>query len=595
MTVRVNTRLKSRPECTGKDFHLAVSLLTKRISAMVLVLFAMSVFSQILSANAQMGKLQLTIIDSTTGETVPARVEIRSEDGTFYVAEDALLVGGDCDMSDQGAGYVDFASTLAEFSNQIDNPYTQSTQFYSNGKSLVSLPTGTATITVFKGFEYKVPVDGVEIEAAEVTQHVINLNRWINMPQRGWYSSDDHLHIPRPVSKLNPYISKMMQAEDIHVANLLQMGKVRNFTIAQQHAFGSEGLYQEGSYILAAGQENPRTHFLGHTITLGADQAHHNPQSYLIYRLLWQETEQQGALNGFAHAYFPNGSILPPHDGMAVILPHNLLHFVEVLQFNRSDYETWYDILALGFRVTPTAGTDYPCGGQTIPGHERFYTKVEGPLTYENWLEGVRKGHTFVTTGPLVQFRVNGQEMGSSIVLEEAMPVQLTGSVVFDPERDDLSFIEIIHNGNVIKRFSRVNASDKIEFTMSHFVNESSWLALRGYGSKPKENWLATPFHWSSFNARSNVHSAPIFVTIKDRPGIEKSERSRTIATTWLARLEDMETMLTEDNIEQLAKKLETPNYDAVPSETLLNNRQELLKEIQTAKDFFKSLSQEAP
>ena len=36
--------------------------------------------------------------------------------------------------------------------------------------------------------------------------------------------------------------------------------------IAQQYAHGPEGHYQEGNYILAAGQENPRTHFLGHKV-----------------------------------------------------------------------------------------------------------------------------------------------------------------------------------------------------------------------------------------------------------------------------------------------------------------------------------------
>ncbi len=563
-------------------------------SIVALLLCVLGAFSTPLFATEPTGTLQLKITDAVTGESIPARVEIHAADGTHHVAEDALLVGGDCDMSDQGAGYVDLASTLAGFSDRLDNPYTQSTQFYSNGKSSIPLPTGAATITVFKGPEYRVGSGTVEIKAAETVQHTIELTRWSNLPQNGWYSSDDHLHIPRPDPELNPYISKMMQAEDIHVANLLQMGKVKNFTIALQHAHGPDSHYQEGDYILAAGQENPRSHFLGHTITLGADTAHHSPEKYLIYRLLWQETVKQGAINGFAHAYLPNGSVVAPHDGMAVVLPHNLLHFVEVLQFNRSDYETWYDVLGLGFRVTPTAGTDYPCGGQTIPGHERFYTKVEGPLTYANWLEGVRKGRTFVTTGPLVEFQVNGQEIGSDIVLEQATSVQLTGRVVFDPERDDLSIVEIVHNGNVIKRFSRVKGADRIEFSARHLVNEASWFAVRGYGEKPKENTMATPLYWSSFKPTSLVHSAPIYVSLKDRPGIAQSAQSRTIAATWLARLEDMETVLTEDNMEHLAKKLEMPNFDAIPKETLLDNRQDLLKEIQAAKGFFKTLL-EAP
>ena len=127
------------------------------------------------------------------------------------------------------------------------------------------------------------------------------------------------------------------------------------------------------------------------------------------------------------------------------------------------------------------------------------------------------------------------------------------------------------------------------------FSRPTTGRALCDRREKSTENTMATPFQWSSFNPTSNVHSAPIYVSLKDRPGIEHSARARTIATTWLARLEDLETVLAEDNMEYLAPKLAIPDFDAVPKETLLNNRLDLLKEIQTAKDFFKTLSQENP
>ena len=69
--------------------------------------------SAVPSAAQPAGTLQLTIRDQATRTLVPARVEILGSDGSYYVAEDALPVGGDCDMSDEGAGYVDLASTLA--------------------------------------------------------------------------------------------------------------------------------------------------------------------------------------------------------------------------------------------------------------------------------------------------------------------------------------------------------------------------------------------------------------------------------------------------------------------------------------------------
>ena len=145
----------------------------------------------------------------------------------------------------------------------------------------------------------------------------------------------------------------------------------------------------------AAGQENPRSHYLGHTITLGAAEPVFDADQYLIYRKIWERTTDLGGINGFAHAIATSGGV-SPYRGGAVLLPHNLMHFLEVLQFNRGGYQFWYDILNLGHRIAGTAGTDYPCADQTIPGHERFYTRVEGELTYEKWLDAVRNGRTFV-------------------------------------------------------------------------------------------------------------------------------------------------------------------------------------------------------
>jgi hypothetical protein len=70
----------------------------------------------------------------------------------------------------------------------------------------------------------------------------VKLTRWIYMPEQGWYSADDHLHIARPIKELNAFISKWMQAEDIHVANLLQWGLEKRFHNALQYAFGVSGM-----------------------------------------------------------------------------------------------------------------------------------------------------------------------------------------------------------------------------------------------------------------------------------------------------------------------------------------------------------------
>ena len=57
------------------------------------------------------------------------------------------------------------------------------------------------------------------------------------------------------------------------------------------------------------------------------------------------------------------------------------------------------------------AGSDVPWGG-TI-GNTRVYAYTGRPFSPEGWLEAVRQGRTFVTTGPMLQFTANGQTPGS--------------------------------------------------------------------------------------------------------------------------------------------------------------------------------------
>ncbi len=538
--------------------------------------------------SAQSTILNIEIRDEGTGRIVPARVEFADNKGNYFVAEDALLVGGDCDMSDEGAGLVDLESTLNSFTDRIHNPYSNSTQFYSDGISNILLPKGIYTLSIFKGPEYTIFQDTI-IFNGESKSYSAELSRWINMPDKGWYSSDDHLHIPRPVKELNPYISKMMQAEDIHVANLLQMGKLANFSIAKQHTHGPEGIYQIGNYILAAGQENPRSHFLGHTITLGAKKEINNPEKYLIYRYVWEEAVRQGGINGYAHANQQEGNYigLSAHDGLAIILPHNLTHFIEVLQFNEGNYDLWYDVLNLGFKVAPTAGTDYPCAGSNLPGRERFYTKLGTGLNYDGWIDGVRKGRTFVTNGPMIEFNVGNKDIGGEISLKEADSLQIAGKVLVNPDTDFIDIVEIIHNGNVIKRISALDGQREVKFDFKVLVNSNSWFAMRGYGYKKSELSKlfrrTNPMFFSWDSNSTFCHSAAIYVTL---PNTENVERAK-VASVWLNRLTDMENLLSEENIDLLYERTESQFFHAVSKKVLMDNRIELLQEIAESKEFF--------
>ena len=316
------------------------------------------------------------------------------------------------------------------------------------------------------------------------------------------------------------------------------------------------------------------------------------PENYVIYRLFWEEAQRQGALSGYAH-YGATSLNLQPAFGLAIDLPHGLVSFLEVLQFNRGAYQAWYEILNTGFRITPTAGTDYPCAGASIPGRERFYTKVEGPFTYENWLEGVRRGRTFVTNGPILEFQVDDKGMGEEVVLEQAGPVKVRGRVHFDPSWDDIERLEVIENGLVLRSFPRTGNSSEIRFQFEHPVGEASWLAIRAYGKKLGEAMpLKTGLIHRTFRPTSEAHSAPIYLSLHGAPSLSAHPRAKVLARTWLARLEDLESRLAVDEEGNLALERPLSPRRTVETGLLRRNRSALLEEIQKARDYFTRLAQ---
>src|ERR1035438_7202144 len=132
--------------------------------------------------------------------------------------------------------------------NSVDLDQPGAARLVQRGSSLAHPPASDRTQPVTLQMDAGRGCPGCEFAATP--------SIWINLEQQGWYSADHHLHIPRPVTALNPSLSKWMQAEDVRVANLLQLGESTEFRSSPQYAFGKQSWYREGDYLLATGQEN---------------------------------------------------------------------------------------------------------------------------------------------------------------------------------------------------------------------------------------------------------------------------------------------------------------------------------------------------
>lgn len=523
---------------------------------------------------AEPATLRISVVDAATGAPTPARLELVDERGVAHVPPAALRLPGEC------AGHAATPSGAPPSQAGAIDPLSGREQFYAARPIDASLPAGRYRVTARKGLEYGTASASVELAPGETRELELAVERWAHLARAGWFSADDHLHLRRTSPDGDRALLEMARAEDLNVANLLQMGAFDGVVAAPQRAFGDASVVQEGETILASGQENPRAWILGHAIVLGARAYLDVPERYLVYREVWEEARAQGALTGYAHFRAP---------GLLLDAPDGLIDFLEVLQFDALEPRAWYDVLNLGIRITPTAGTDFPCAPAGPPGAQRFYARVDGPLRYDAWLDAVRRGRTFVTNGPLLELEVDGVGIGGELRLAAPGAVRVTGSVRFDPARDDVARLELVEAGEVVRAESEPAAPGLLRLEVEHRVEASTWLALRAIGTKPggRPTLRGEP-------PASAAHSAPIYVAVEGSPPLAAQPRAAATARRMLEQLDRLAGRFTPRALKALRgpARVAVSGIDAATGQ---RDRDAVLAEIERARSSYEALAAHAP
>ena len=97
------------------------------------------------------------------------------------------------------------------------------------------------------------------------------------------------------------------------------------------------------------------------------------------------------------------------------------LDYMEIVGFSdhRSTAAVWYRLLNLGYHIPAGAGTDAMANFASLRGPvgmNRVFVRVPGGiLEMKAWLDGLKKGRTFATNGPLLKFILGGQQIGDTV------------------------------------------------------------------------------------------------------------------------------------------------------------------------------------
>jgi len=414
-------------------------------------------------------RVNLRVVDSLSGEPVAARVHLHGSEGEPLVPEDRHRRPVLTWLVDDG---IDFTQDGFHLHSYVD------------GATRIRLPLGRVYIEATKGFEYRRCRMAVDIHP-DTDEVVITLTRELDWRSRGWVTADTHVHSLSPVAAL-----LQGAAEGVNLTNLLasQWGEYMTNTgdFDGRSTLARDELGSRNEYLVRVGTEN-RQQNLGHISLLaysdrmilplcsgGPDEsALGDPVEILLTE--WAERcRAQGGIVVMPH--FPG-----PRCENAAVIVEGLADAVEMCAIGSPGIDPyslsdWYRFLNCGYRVPAVGGTDKMMPSMPI-GLVRTYARLRDaePLTLDTWKDAIRRGETFVTYGPLVEFSVEGRPPGARI------PLPVHGGTVdvswqVETLGAGLTRVELVCNGSIIES-ANVDGRHAVG-RWSVKVDTTCWMAL---------------------------------------------------------------------------------------------------------------------
>lgn len=162
-------------------------------------------------------------------------------------------------------------------------------------------------------------------------------------------------------------------------------------------------------------------------------------------------------------------------------------------------------------------------------GVNRVYAFIgRDEFTFANWAAAVRKGNTFVTTGPLLFFSAEGRSPGEEIVMDrKGGTVEVSAKVQsFVP----VHLLEVVFNGHAVASREEPAGARALTLAAKVQVSGPGWLAARCSSRLgPVTNW----------KFKIAAHTSPAYLRV---PGEEAF--SLPAATYFLELIEGAQTYL---------------------------------------------------
>lgn len=424
------------------------------------------------------------IIDESTGKPTPVRIQFSGANGEYLPLH--------------GHGYEINTKVFENF--YVGDIVVGGRNYsYVQGEFTTELPVGEVYVEICKGFEYEVIRRKVIISPNQKTLE-LKVKRWIDLSTKGWITGDTHVHLKSPQ---RCWLEG--QAEGLNIIHLMafQMKETPAYQI--EEIVEGDAVNKEGT-LVQVGTENlsdvfGHFHFIGmkgvpHIVPLNTFlQTAGGAAVTRTFTECAREVKRRGGL--VIRAHFPYcGKAEDP-----LLIMNGLMDALEINTAWDDGYsmKEWYRYLNCGYRVAVAGGTDIYQATRAIGDHRTYAKLVPGQaVTFKNWAAAVRAGRTYTTTGPLLEFTVNGNEMGSTVNFPAA-----GGTVNVEAMSTSywpLGRLELVCNGRVVALVEARHTEKKLRLQARIPVSASGWLAVRCYCRK------GHPAQYMS------AHSSPVYL-----------------------------------------------------------------------------------
>ncbi len=450
------------------------------------------------AALAAGGRLEITVVDRDTGKLIPCRMHLKTANGK---------------------------------PRRVRRLPFWHDHFVFPGRVVLNLPRGAYSFEIERGPEYLIRTGHFTIAAGADDSQVIDLKRFVDMADLGWWSGELHIH--RPAGD----IELLMQAEDLHVGPVITWWNDRNQW--QRRGVPDERLIRfDGNryYHLLAGEDEREggalLYFnLDEPLPLaGASREYPSPMQFLkqarenpnvwvdIEKPFWWDMPIWAASGmvdsiGLANNHQCRDQML---EDEAWGKPRDTQRLPPPRGNGRWSQEIYYHLLNTGLRIPPSAGS----ASGVLPnpvGYNRMYVWCGKDFNYQSWWKNFKRGRVVVTNGPLMRPLAEGRHPGH--VFRGEAGERLSFSIDLSlSTRDKISYLEIIKNGEVEKSI-RLDEWAKTGRLPPIAFDSSGWFLIRAVTDVEKTYRFAS--------------SGPWYVEIGDQPK-RISRRSAQFFLDWV-------------------------------------------------------------